>query len=62
MGEDALLGLTGERDGAADGTEHLHANFPDRPDLVEKLTPDFRPYSKRIVKDPASTRRSPVIT
>ena len=31
---------------------HLHANFPDRPDLVEKLTPDFRPYSKRIVKDP----------
>ncbi|BAD58217.1 flavin-containing monooxygenase [Nocardia farcinica] len=32
--------------------EYLRASFPDRPDLVEKLTPDFRPYAKRIVKDP----------
>ncbi|MFV9432047.1 flavin-containing monooxygenase [Rhodococcus aetherivorans] len=31
---------------------HLRTHFPDRPELVEKLTPDFRPYSKRIVKDP----------
>lgn len=33
-------------------TEYLHGSFPDRPDLIEKLTPDFRPYGKRIVKDP----------
>ncbi len=26
--------------------------LPDRPDLIDKLTPDFRPYAKRIVKDP----------
>ncbi|WP_040790800.1 flavin-containing monooxygenase [Nocardia paucivorans] len=32
--------------------EYLQKSFPDRPDLIEKLTPDFRPYSKRIVKDP----------
>ncbi|MET7769964.1 NAD(P)/FAD-dependent oxidoreductase [Nocardia sp. NPDC005366] len=32
--------------------EYLLASFPDRPDLIEKLTPDFRPYAKRIVKDP----------
>lgn len=31
---------------------YLEASFPDRPDLIEKLTPDFRPYGKRIVKDP----------
>lgn len=33
-------------------TRYLHDSFPDRPDLIEKLTPDFRPYGKRIVKDP----------
>lgn len=33
-------------------TKYLHDSFPDRPDLIEKLTPDFRPYGKRIVKDP----------
>lgn len=33
-------------------TRYLHESFPGRPDLVEKLTPDFRPYGKRIVKDP----------
>ncbi|MGW5222993.1 flavin-containing monooxygenase [Nocardia sp. NPDC004085] len=32
--------------------EYLDKSFPDRPDLIEKLTPDFRPYAKRIVKDP----------
>ncbi|WP_280218215.1 flavin-containing monooxygenase [Nocardia neocaledoniensis] len=32
--------------------EYLRNSFPDRPDLIEKLTPDFRPYAKRIVKDP----------
>ncbi|PTR22137.1 cation diffusion facilitator CzcD-associated flavoprotein CzcO [Rhodococcus sp. OK519] len=32
--------------------QHLATSFPDRPDLIEKLTPDFRPYAKRIVKDP----------
>ena len=32
--------------------EYLQQSFPDRPDLIEKLTPDFRPYAKRIVKDP----------
>lgn len=32
--------------------QHLATTFPDRPDLIEKLTPDFRPYAKRIVKDP----------
>lgn len=31
---------------------YLQASFADRPDLIEKLTPDFRPYGKRIVKDP----------
>ncbi|MBF6353104.1 NAD(P)/FAD-dependent oxidoreductase [Nocardia higoensis] len=31
---------------------YLQKSFPDRPDLIEKLTPDFRPYAKRIVKDP----------
>jgi len=31
---------------------YLESSFADRPDLVEKLTPDFRPYGKRIVKDP----------
>ena len=31
---------------------YLNESFPDRPDLIEKLTPDFRPYAKRIVKDP----------
>ncbi|MGW0175036.1 flavin-containing monooxygenase [Rhodococcus sp. NPDC003322] len=31
---------------------YLQTSFADRPDLVEKLTPDFRPYGKRIVKDP----------
>ncbi|ALU73539.1 monooxygenase (plasmid) [Rhodococcus erythropolis R138] len=33
-------------------TEYLQKSFADRPDLIEKLTPDFRPYGKRIVKDP----------
>lgn len=32
--------------------DYLRNSFPDRPDLIEKLTPDFRPYAKRIVKDP----------
>ena len=32
--------------------KYLQDSFPDRPDLIEKLTPDFRPYAKRIVKDP----------
>ncbi|AYJ48316.1 flavin-containing monooxygenase [Rhodococcus sp. P1Y] len=31
---------------------YLQDSFSDRPDLIEKLTPDFRPYAKRIVKDP----------
>ncbi|WP_390889174.1 flavin-containing monooxygenase [Rhodococcus qingshengii] len=31
---------------------YLHESLADRPDLIEKLTPDFRPYGKRIVKDP----------
>lgn len=31
---------------------YLQKSFPDRPDLIEKLTPTFRPYAKRIVKDP----------
>ncbi|MBY6262040.1 NAD(P)/FAD-dependent oxidoreductase [Azospirillum sp. 412522] len=30
---------------------HLHATFADRPDLIEKLTPDFPVFSKRIVLD-----------
>jgi 4-hydroxyacetophenone monooxygenase len=30
---------------------HLHAKFADRPDLLEKLTPDFPIFSKRIVLD-----------
>ncbi|ABH00083.1 probable monooxygenase (plasmid) [Rhodococcus jostii RHA1] len=32
--------------------EYLQTSFTDRPDLIAKLTPDFRPYAKRIVKDP----------
>ncbi|WP_052070744.1 flavin-containing monooxygenase [Rhodococcoides fascians] len=31
---------------------YLRDSLSDRPDLIEKLTPDFRPYGKRIVKDP----------
>ena len=31
---------------------YLERTFPDRPDLREKLTPNIRPYAKRIVKDP----------
>jgi 4-hydroxyacetophenone monooxygenase len=31
---------------------HLNRSFGDRPDLREKLTPDFPPFAKRIVKDP----------
>jgi 4-hydroxyacetophenone monooxygenase len=30
---------------------HLHAKFADRPDLLEKLTPDFPIFSKRIILD-----------
>lgn len=33
-------------------TAYLHTTLADRPDLIEQLTPDFRPYGKRIVKDP----------
>lgn len=32
--------------------QYLERMFPDRPDLIEKLTPTVRPYAKRIVKDP----------
>jgi cation diffusion facilitator CzcD-associated flavoprotein CzcO len=32
--------------------DHLDRSFADRPDLKEKLTPDFPPFAKRIVKDP----------
>ncbi|MDX3452062.1 NAD(P)/FAD-dependent oxidoreductase [Streptomyces sp. ME02-8801-2C] len=31
---------------------YLEEAFADRPDLKEKLTPDFPPFAKRIVKDP----------
>jgi len=31
---------------------HLDEAFADRPDLKGKLTPDFPPFAKRIVKDP----------
>ncbi|WP_068165487.1 flavin-containing monooxygenase [Rhodococcus phenolicus] len=31
---------------------YLERSFPERPDLRDKLTPNFRPYAKRIVKDP----------
>ncbi|MDC0770820.1 flavin-containing monooxygenase [Streptomyces sp. HD] len=31
---------------------YLDEAFADRPDLKEKLTPDFPPFAKRIVKDP----------
>ncbi|MHC3001228.1 flavin-containing monooxygenase [Gordonia sp. GN26] len=32
--------------------KYLQDNFADDPELMAKLTPDFRPYAKRIVKDP----------
>lgn len=32
--------------------KYLQDSFVDRPDLIDKLRPDFRPYAKRIVKDP----------
>lgn len=32
--------------------DHLDRSFADRPDLKQKLTPDFPPFAKRIVKDP----------
>jgi Predicted flavoprotein involved in K+ transport len=31
--------------------QYLHAKFADRPDLIEKLTPDFPIFSKRIILD-----------
>jgi 4-hydroxyacetophenone monooxygenase len=31
---------------------YMHGKFADRPDLIEKLTPDFPIFSKRIVLDP----------
>ena len=31
---------------------YLQKHFGDQPDMIEKLTPNFRPYAKRIVKDP----------
>lgn len=31
---------------------HLEANFGDDPVMMARLTPDFAPYAKRIVKDP----------
>jgi cation diffusion facilitator CzcD-associated flavoprotein CzcO len=31
---------------------YIEASFPDRPDLREKLTPDFPPFAKRIIGDP----------
>jgi len=42
---------------------HLRNELGDRPDLIEKLTPDFAPFAKRIVKDPgflAALRRDDV--
>ena len=30
---------------------YLHAKFKDRPDLIEKLTPDFPLFSKRVILD-----------
>ncbi|MGV9709059.1 flavin-containing monooxygenase [Gordonia sp. NPDC003424] len=35
---------------------YLRDSLGDRPDLMEQLTPDFRPYAKRIVKDPGFYR------
>lgn len=32
--------------------DYLDRSFADRPDLKAKLTPDFAPFAKRIVKDP----------
>ena len=31
---------------------HLRESFADRPDLLARLTPDFAPFGKRIVRDP----------
>ncbi len=31
--------------------QYMHSNFADRPDLIEKLTPDFPIFSKRIILD-----------
>lgn len=31
---------------------HLHGSFPDRPDLIERLTPTFAPFGKRTIRDP----------
>ncbi|MET8352544.1 NAD(P)/FAD-dependent oxidoreductase [Micromonospora sp. NPDC005206] len=31
---------------------HLEASFKDRPDLMAKMTPDFPPNAKRIIRDP----------
>jgi 4-hydroxyacetophenone monooxygenase len=35
---------------------HIRASFPDRPDLREKLTPDFPPFAKRTIADPGYYR------
>ena len=31
--------------------DHLKATFADRPDLLEKVTPDYPPIAKRVVRD-----------
>ncbi|MDQ4112062.1 MAG: NAD(P)/FAD-dependent oxidoreductase [Actinomycetota bacterium] len=43
------------------GLDYLAKSFPDRPDLIEKLTPDFPPFAKRPIIDPGylETLRKP---
>ncbi|YCN58948.1 hypothetical protein AB9M10_12595 [Rhodococcus erythropolis] len=47
------------------GLGHLNASFKDRPDLMEKLTPDFAVYGKRPIRDPGAyyeTLKKPTTT
>lgn len=47
------LSVSAQNEGARQwALSYMHQKFADRPDLVEKLTPDFPIFSKRIVLDP----------
>lgn len=39
-------------------TEHLNAEFADRPDLLEKVIPDYPPFAKRFIRDDGAWPRA----
>ncbi len=39
-------------------TEHLNAEFADRPDLIEQVIPDYPPFAKRFIRDDGAWPRT----